>query len=116
MSFADFSNPAIGPATEGEQTNPADDALMADTGALAYAGTYEVLVTIGASAAAHFQVQRRNAANAANVGSVPIAYGPAGQSGQYRFFFNIAAGERLRVVMDDALTGTAAVTINAVLR
>lgn len=116
MPFADFSGPAIGPVSEGELTNPADDALCADTGAVAFSGVYEFLVTIGASAAAHFQVQRRNAANGANVGAVPIAYGPAGQSGQYRFFFNLVAGERVRVVMDDALTGTVAVSINGVQR
>lgn len=112
MSFHAEGNPPLGPFTEGELTNPSDDALTADTGALPYTGHYEFLITIGASAAAHFQVQRRNAANGANVGAVPIIYGPAGQSGQYRVWVSIAAGERVRVVMDDALTGTCAVTIN----
>jgi hypothetical protein len=105
-------NPALGPYTEGEKTNPADDLLMADTGVLTYGGNYEVIVTIGASAAAHFALQRRNTADGANVGNVPIIYGPAGQSGQYRFVYKVEAGERIRVIMDDALTGTAAVSLN----
>lgn len=108
----DYGNPPLGPFTEDEQTNPIDSALMADTGALS-AGSYEMLITIGASAAAHFAVQRRNSANDGNVGDVPIVYGPAGQSGQYRFLFKLEASERVRVIMDDALTGTAAVSINA---
>jgi hypothetical protein len=107
-----WGNVPIGPETEGEQTNPADDAVMADSGAITSRGIYEVLVSIGASAAAHFQVQRRNVANSGNVGDVPVIYGPAGQTGQYRFWFVLEVGERLRVVMDDALTGTAAVTVN----
>jgi hypothetical protein len=107
-----WGNVPIGPETEGEQTNPADDAVMADSGAITSRGIYEVLVSIGASAAAHFQVQRRNVANSGNVGDVPVIYGPAGQTGQYRFWFSLLKTERVRVVMDDALTGTAAVTVN----
>jgi len=109
--FRAYGNSPRGPFTEGEQTNPADDALMADTGALA-AGSYEVIATIGASASAHFALQRRNADNDENVGDVPVLYGPAGQSGQYRFLYRVEAGERLRVVMDDSLTGTASVALN----
>lgn len=97
--------------SEGEKTNPALNLLMADTGALA-AGTWELRFTVGASAAADFQIQRRNAANTANVGDVVILKGPAGQSGQYIFTFHLEVNERVRVVMDDALTGTAAVAIN----
>lgn len=112
MAFHVFGNPAIGPESEGEKTNPIDDALVADSGAVVYGGIYEVLVTIGASAAADVQVQRRNAANDANVGDTPVIKVPAGQSGQYRFWFNLAASERVRVVMDDALTGTLAASVN----
>jgi len=110
--FRDLGNPPLGPFTEGEKTNPIDSALMATSGALALAGNYEVIATIGASAPAHFALERRNVADDANVGNVPIIYGPAGQHGQYRFLFHVEIGERLRVIMDDALTGSAAVTLN----
>jgi hypothetical protein len=96
--------------TEGEVTNPSDNDVVADTGAL-LPGIYEVRVTLGASAAAHYALQRRNAANDANVGVVPILYAAAGQSGQYVFRFSIETGERVVVAMDDALTGTASVIL-----
>lgn len=98
-------------ATEDELTNPLDNALVADTGELP-AGVYEMRITLGSSAAADFAVQRRNAANDANVGAVPIIKTPAGQSGQYLFTFKLETDERVRVTMDDALTGTASGTIN----
>jgi len=109
--FRAHGNPPLGPYTEGEQTDPADDALMADTGALA-AGNYEFVVTVGGSAAGDFAVQRRNAANNANVGTPVVIKGPAGQSGQYRYMTTLEAGERVRIVMDDALEGTAAAALN----
>ena len=105
-----FGNKAI-IESEGELTNPSDDALTADTGELTR-GIWEFRITVGASAAADVAVQRRNAANAATVGDVPIIKVPAGQSGQYLFTFALEARERVRVLMDDALTGTIAVTIN----
>lgn len=111
MAIREIGNTALGPFSEGEQTNPADSAVVADTTAL-QGGNYDVLVTVGASAAAHFALERRNVANNANVGAVPILYGAAGQSGQYRFIYTIDTGERIRVIMDDALTGTVAVVLN----
>lgn len=110
--FRDFGNAPFGPASEGEKTNPADELLMATSGALPYAGNYEVVVTVGASAAADFRLERRNAADAAAVGNTVVIKGPAGQSGQYRFLFKLEASERVSVYMDDALTGTAAVALN----
>lgn len=109
--FRDVGNPPLGPYSEGELTNPVDDALTADTGALA-AGNYEFLITVGASAAADVMVQRRNAANSGNVGNTVVLKAPAGQSGQYRFLYVLETSERVRVIMDDALTGTIAVSIN----
>lgn len=105
-------NHAHGPYTEGEKSNPADDLLMADTGAVVFGGNYEVTVTLGASAAAHFALQRRNIANDGSVGGVPILYGPAGATVQYTFVYRLESGQRLRVIMDDALTGTASVSLN----
>lgn len=98
-------------ATEGEQTNPADDQLMADSGAM-WAGVYEARVTVGASAVADFAVQRRNSANDANVGAVPVVKVPAAMSCQYVFTFQLHVGERVRVVMDDGLTGVAVAVLN----
>lgn len=97
--------------TAGETTNPADNAVVADTGAL-NEGIYEFRIFFGATAAAHFAVQRRNAANGANVGDVPIIYAAAGQTGCYPFRLSLEAGERVRVTMDDALTGDASCIIN----
>ena len=57
-------------------------------------------------------LQRRNAADDANVGSTVVIKAPAGQSGQYRFLFRLDASQRVRVIMDDALTGTISVAIN----
>lgn len=99
-----------GPYSEGEKTNPSAADVLATTPAMP-AGAYEVLVTAGGSAAADFALQVRNAPNGATVSSVVIK-GPAGQSGQYRFFVQLVRDQVVRVVMDDALTGTAAVGLN----
>lgn len=104
------SNPPI-LVSEGEQTNPADAALMADTAALRV-GIWEFRISVGSSAIANFMVQRRNAANDANVGVTPIIKTAANQTGQYVFRFRLEQGERVRVVMDGALTGEAAAFIN----
>lgn len=96
-----------------EATTPADDQVVADSGVVAFAGVYEANVVIGASAAAQFQLQRRNAANDANVGDTLVLYGAAAQSQPYKFYIELAAGERLRLVMDDALgAGTVACAVN----
>ena len=110
--FRDYGNPALGPYSEGELTDPTADTLTADTGAVALGGNYECIVTCGGSAAADFRLERRNTANDADVGDTVVIKGPAGQSGQYRFLLRIDAGERVRVVMDDNLTGTASVALN----
>lgn len=93
-------------------TNPADDAVQADTGALE-AGMYEARILCGASAAAKFRVERRNAANDANVGDTPIIYVAAGDTVTAVLRFQIEKDERIRVAMEDALIGNCAVTINA---
>jgi hypothetical protein len=113
MAFREFGNPPRGPFSVAEATNPTAGTVTADTGALP-AGNYEVRVTVGASAAAQFLLQRRNAANGANVGDTVVLYAAAGQSGQYVFSFVLEASERVRVVMDDTLAaGTASCAINA---
>ena len=98
--------------SQGEQTNPTDATVMADTGVLD-SGFYEVLVTASASADAHFDLQRRNTANDGNTGDTIVFYAAAGAPVQLIFTYFVNDGERLRVIMDDALTGTAAVGISA---
>lgn len=93
-----------------EQTDPPDDTVMADTGELTE-GKWEFRITAGASAAAQFAVQHRNASNSSNVFSTVI-YIPAGVSGQYLFYFSLIDDQRVRVIMDNALTGDATVSIN----
>lgn len=95
-----------------EQTNPTTSTVMADTGALATAGIYEFLVYLSATAAAHFEIQHRNAANDATTKAL-IIYAAAGQTGCYPVRFDLAAGERVRVMMNDNLTGGAVAAINA---
>lgn len=110
MAFFDWGNPyAI--ASEAEKTNPTDESVLADTGAL-NAGHYYGFATISASAAAQFRIERRNAANSAAVGAAILVYVPAGDVRQIAFAFTVVASERIRVVMDDALTGTAGATLN----
>jgi hypothetical protein len=94
-----------------EATNPASGAVMADTGAVAFRGLYDVRVIIGASATATFDVQRRNAANNANVGSVVTLYAAAGQSSEFILTYALDVGERIRVVMHASLTGTSTCAI-----
>lgn len=110
MAVRDFGNKPI-VETEGVKTNPTTSTLMADTGALV-AGIYEARVILGASAAASFQVQRRNAANGANVGDVPVIRVPASASGQYQITFELEASERIRVMMNANLTGDGEATLN----
>ena len=97
--------------SEGQTTNPGTTNVMADTGALD-GGNYEVRALVGASAAATFALQRRNAANDGNVGDVPVLYVVAGSSAQFTLRYRVEAGERIRLMMHAALTGTAAAALN----
>lgn len=101
----------VGPFSEGEQTNPADELLMADSKALP-AGAYEVLVSVGASAASDLAVEHRNLANDGSIVRVVIK-AVAAQTAQYRFFIQATEGQRVRILMDDAQgAGTVAAWIN----
>jgi len=59
------------PATEGELVAPAATTLLADTGQLV-AGTWALIVWIGAQDTLFVDVQHRNAANGANIWSIPF--------------------------------------------
>jgi hypothetical protein len=74
---------------------------------------YEVLVVFSASATAVFQVERRNAANDATVGDVPIVLVAANTPVAIPFRFEAENGERFRIMMQTNLTGDAYGTITA---
>jgi hypothetical protein len=89
----------------GTTTNPSAT-VMADTGALQSGsggynnggGIYEILVTASATAAAPFTLQRRNAANGANVGSTFVFRCPANSTVAVPFRLEAEANERFRVL------------------
>jgi hypothetical protein len=107
-----------------EATNPTSGQVVADTGAIGNgtatasnplwgAGIYEALVVASASANAKFTVQVRNVANDATVGDEHLFYVPANGTVSVPWRFEVAAGQRIRVVMGAALTGTAAASVVA---
>src|SRR3990167_8501461 len=95
-----------------DETNPTTSTVLADTGALPGA-VYDVRLTLGASAAAKFAIQRRNAANDANVGDVIIIYCAANVGLVHTLLTQLEPNERIRVTMATDLTGTAAVSVAA---
>lgn len=116
--------------TQGEQTNPTTATVLADTGQLGNSiaspmsgtalitgggGIYEVLVVINSEVASvtEYVVQRRNAANGANVGDVPILYCPASSIHSELLRFEAESGERFRVLPNANITGDVTVTIQA---
>lgn len=101
-------------------TNPTGGQVMADTGALQFgtggygngAGIYEILVTASASATALFVLQRRNAANSANVGDTVTFRVLANTTVAIPFRLEAESSERFRVVMGPAgVTGDAEASI-----
>lgn len=118
MAFRDFANPPT-LDSQGKTTNPADGAVLADTGVLVNSNNqrsklFEVRVIVGNSAAGLYQIQHRNAANGANVAPSPFTvYVAAGQTCEVVLTIPIAPGERVRVTSDGGLTGTVAATIQA---
>lgn len=101
----------IGINSAGESTNPTTSTVLATTAARP-AGRYICYVTIATDAAAQFDIQRRNSADAANVGSVATVYVPANDTRQFMFGFVLDADERVRVVPNAGITGVAVVTLN----
>lgn len=86
----------------GELTNPADEAIVADTGTLP-AGIYEVLALVSASANSQVKMARRDSANAADVGDVVGGlYVPANQTVPFAWKYYLNKDERVVLRMDDA--------------
>lgn len=107
--FASGNSPTW--ASEGALTNPTAGDVAADTGAQ-LAGLYDVRVVVGGTAAAAFTINRRNAANAADVGDQPVLYTAANTSQAAQLTMTLEAGERVRVTVG-ALTGEACAVITA---
>lgn len=104
MSERQANSPAVN-ASEGELTNPADESVTADSGVLP-AGQYEAFAVVSVSANAQVKFQHRNAANDANVFEGIGLYVLANSSVPIAWHFNLDKNQRVRIVMDDALTGT----------
>lgn len=94
----------------GETTNPGSGAIMADTAALP-GGIYQVIAISSATATAEFSLQRRNAANSATIGDVHIWYVPANNTVALPFIVDVEKDERIRIVMNAALTGDAVASV-----
>lgn len=112
-----LANYPVNSDSQGKKTNPDTSEVMADTGALGATtgggGIYEVYVLVWADDDAEFVVQRRNAANSAAVGDVLILPVKAGIPAAMVYKFEVERGERLRVMMNAALTGDAVATLQA---
>ncbi len=96
-----------GTKSAGNTTNPAANAILADSGALANAGIYRVTVTVATSVTfnpAVMQIQHRDAANAVTNVALGVAQGATTFS-TLLFFLTLVANERVRVTNITALVG-----------
>jgi hypothetical protein len=120
--FYGASNPPI-TSTQGEATNPTTSVLLAELtglgGELNGAGSlYEARLLMGASTLATFWVEQ---CHSTGLGSTALREGDAYlgrrvlygtiQSAQYVLRFRALSGDRLRVRLQAAITGTAAATL-----
>lgn len=99
--------------SQGEVTSPTTSTVMADTGALTRVGVYEVLGVVCAEASAQFQLEHRNAANDGNEDDVVAVYCPANSTVPFLWKFSINnRNERVRIMMQQNLTGVAVASLN----
>jgi hypothetical protein len=92
-------------STAGIQTNPLIDTILADTGAVADAVT-RVTAVIGGNVAMVVHFEHRNAANNANLFSQVLAAAANAPFVLPLDGLTVAAGERLRVRINPAVTGS----------
>lgn len=99
--------PGTTPSTQGQLTNPAANALVADTGPQTANGA-NVQIVVTSTVAARFVIEWRNAANTANLWSQVIAV-PANVTQQIELPVGIPfnTNERLRIIMFAAISGFA---------
>lgn len=99
--------------SQGKQTNPDDTTVMADTDVIATVGDFRAVCTLGASVVATWLVQHRNADNDASIVDDLLIYTRAGESLQFEWLVTTTAvSQRVRVMMEAAITGTAAASIS----
>jgi len=99
-------------ASEEALTDPSAADVAADTGALP-GGIYDIRVLVGGTAAAPWIINRRNAANGADVGDQPSLYTAANTSQFAQFTMTLEANERVRVTLGDDVTGVVSALITA---
>jgi hypothetical protein len=93
-------------ATAGVQTNPAINAILADTGALTPGGQTGVTVILGGSVAFIVTLEHRNAANDANVNTQVLAAAANDPFTVSLPGIDFASGERIRIRLNAAVTGS----------
>ena len=98
------------PVTEGPKVGPATNTLLCDTGALPV-GIYEFRLFLGAGAETVVNLEQRNATNTGNIGGIITLFVPAGATTEYVVSYDMAASQRLRLVMADNFAGTISAAI-----
>ena len=108
-----LSNYPVTRATVAEATNPSDNDVMADTGALP-GGIYEVLCNMScATAIAKVHVAQRNVDNDADVGAEMHFNIPQDSGRDVPLRFELEKNQRVVIRMAAAQTGTTACNITA---
>lgn len=102
MAKRDYGNPPQ-VFSEGTQTDPTTTDVLADTDKQS-AGLYEVRVFVGGAVDATYAVQRRNAANDANVGDAIVLRGGT-TTAEYVLTLTLETDERVRVLPSANVTG-----------
>ena len=100
--------------SSGRLTNPVLDQVLVDTGAMA-AGSYFFDAFASASVASIFEVQLRDAANAATLKSQIIAVQATGTTWGFEIpsstYLDVAVNQRIRVIQVAAVTGQVSVSL-----
>jgi hypothetical protein len=96
--------------SQGVMNNPANGALLADTGPMVAQGrTFHAIV--GADVATVFRVEHRNAANDATTESLILACGIRDAKGFMLGDIELADNERVRIVTVGAVVGNVQATL-----
>jgi hypothetical protein len=100
--------------TSGIIVNPTANQIICDAGAVADTNSHEWDIYVSSTVAAAFIIEWRDAANAANVWShiVPVTAGTIAPVFTQRGGPTMQAGERVRVRMNAAATGSVQCSIN----
>lgn len=91
--------------TNGLVSNPAAGTVLADTGAVSEDSEYHAYIVGSSTANARVRIEHRNPDNTANSQSPIVLHVGANTPIELFVPVRLVKGERLRVVMDAALTG-----------